>query len=121
MNATQLPFLVEGILVLTTIVVGYFLGKGGKPYGKAKLAIHIFLYAWFTTGFAFIAHGLCSAHAANGILVPVAAMGAMILVQLGTGIRMMLSKNVGTTLPKVHIAAAIVLVLSDLCAYFLAG
>jgi hypothetical protein len=121
MNATQLPFLVEGILILTTMIVGYFLGRGGKPYGKAKLAIHVFLYAWFTTGFGFIVRGLCMAHTSNWIWVPVVAMGSMILVQLGTGIAMMAARKVGTMLPKVHIAAAVLLVLSDICAYVFAG
>jgi len=121
MNATQLPFLVEGILILTTILVGYFLGKRGRPYGKAKLAIHIFLYAWFSTGFGFISSGLLAKGGSIGIWIPVGAMGAMILVQLATGVAMMVSKKVGPTLPKVHIAAAVVLVLSDAWAFFLAG
>lgn len=33
MNATQLPFLVEGILILACMIFGILLGRAGKPYG----------------------------------------------------------------------------------------
>ena len=42
MNTTQLPFLVEGILIVTAGIFGALLGSAGKPYGKVKLVIHLF-------------------------------------------------------------------------------
>jgi len=121
MNRTQLPFLVEGILILATILVGYFLGKKGKPYGKVKLVIHIFFYLWFTMGFVFIARALYTAKTATVIWDPVIIMGLAILTQLVTGTVMLASKKVGKTLTAIHVTSAILLLLSDVCAFFIAG
>ena len=43
MNAAQLPFLVEGIIMLMAGIFGILIGKAGKPYGKVKVVFHLFL------------------------------------------------------------------------------
>ena len=121
MNNTQLPFLVGGILILTSMAFGILLDRAGKPYGKVKLVIHLFFAAWFTAGFAFILYGVLTMNATKGIWVPVALMGLAILTQLVTGILMLASRKAGKAFPKVHLFSAILMLLSDICAFFIAG
>lgn len=121
MNNTQLPFLAEGLLVLAAAVFGFLLDRRGKPFGPVKVIIHLFFFAWFSVGFGFIFAGVLSAKTTAGIPALVAVMGAMILAQLATGIVMLASKRVGKALPMVHLASAIVLLLADVTAFFLAG
>jgi hypothetical protein len=120
MNTTQLPFLVEGILMLTAGIFGILLDRAGKPFGKVKLGIHLFFFAWLTVGFAFILYGLLTMNAFQAIWIPVGIVGLMILTQLVTGIIMMASKNIGR-FPKIHLFSAILMVLSDICAFVIAG
>jgi|GEM_PF-1527076 hypothetical protein len=122
MNTTQLPFLVEAILMLTAGIFGILLHKAGKPYGKVKLVVHLFFVLWFSVGFGFIAYAILTmSSATKGIWIPVAVMGFAILTQLVTGIRMLASKKAGMALPKIHLFSAIILVLSDICAFIMAG
>ncbi len=121
MNTAQLPFLVEGILMLTAGIFGILLDRAGKPYGKVKLVIHLFLFAWFAVGFAFILYGLFTMNALKVIWIPVAMMGLMILTQLLTGILILASKKAGMAFPKIHLFSAILMVLSDICAFIIAG
>ena len=87
MNTAQLPFLVEGILMLTAGTFGILLGRAGKPYGKVKLVVHLFFVLWFSVGFGFITYGILTmSSATKGIWIPVAVMGLAILTQLVTGI-----------------------------------
>ena len=121
MNAAQLPFLVEGILVLACIIPGILLVRAGKPYGKAKLVIHLFLFMWFTAGFAFVLYGLFTINVMNVTWIPAALMGLMILTQLVTGIVMMASKKAGRALPMAHILSSFLMVLSDIGAFIVTG
>ncbi len=121
MNATQLPFLVEGILILGTMLFGILLNRGRKPYGKVKLVIHLFLFIWLTAGFVFILYGLFTINVIKMTWIPVAMMGLMILTQLVTGILMLASKKAGKALPMIHLLSAILMVLSDICAFIITG
>jgi CHASE2 domain-containing sensor protein len=121
MNSTQLPFLVEGILMLMAGIFGILLGKAGKPYGKVKVAIHLFLYTWLAVGFAFILYGLSKIDIMSTTWIPVAMMGLMILIQPVTGILLLASKKAGKALPKIHMSSAIPMILSDVCAFIIAG
>ncbi len=121
MNSTQLPFLVEGILILAGMIFGILLDRAGKPYGKVKLVIHLFFFVWFTTGFAFILYGLSKINVTQATWISVAMMGLMILIQLVTGILMIASKKAGKALPKIHFASAILLFLSDISAFIITG
>ncbi len=122
MNTTQLPFLVAGILMLTAGIFGILLDRAGIPYGKVKLVIHLFLFAWLTVGLAFISYGILTmSSATKGIWIPVAVMDLAILTQLVTGILMLVSKKAGMVFPKIHLFSAILMVLSDICAFIMAG
>jgi hypothetical protein len=122
MNNTQLPFLVEGILMVTAGTFGILLGRAGKPYGKVKLVVHLFFVLWFCAGFGFIAYGILTmSSATKGIWIPVAIMGLAILTQLVTGIPMLASKKALMAFPKVHLFSAILMVLSDICAFIMTG
>ncbi len=121
MNSTQLPFLVEGILILAGMIFGILLDRAGKPYGKAKLVIHLFFFVWFTTGFAFILYGLSKINMMQATWISVAMMGLMILIQLVTGILMIACKKAGKALPKIHLTSAFLLFLSDISAFIITG
>lgn len=120
MNAVQLPFLVEGVLLIVAMVLGVFLGRKGKPYGKVKVSFHLFFFLWFTMGYYYIAQGLFSgAHLA--LDVTVAVMGVSLLVQLGSGLVLLFAKQANRMLPKVHGTSACLVLASDLVALVLAG
>ena len=121
MNTTQLPFLVEEILILASMILGFLLHRAGRPYGKVKLALHFFLFLWFTVGFAFILYGLFALNVTMATWIPVALMCLMILTQLVTGVLMLASKKAGKVLPRIHIISAILLVVSDICAFIITG
>ncbi len=121
MNPTQLPFVAEGILILTAGIFGILLDRTKKPYGKLKLVIHLFFALWFAVGFGFILYGLFTMNATKIIWIPVALIGFGILTQLVTGIIMLASTRAGKAFPNVHLFSAIVMVVSDICAFFIAG
>jgi uncharacterized membrane protein len=76
-------------------------------------------YTWLTVGFGFIFAGMFKAMTA--ISVPVTLMGLAVLIQPVTGIMMMASKKAGKILSRIHILSAILMVLSDICAFTIAG
>ena len=121
MNPVQLPFLVEGILVLVAMTFGILLSRKGKPYGKVKLVVHLFFFVWFATGFGFILHGLSKGSAMNVTWLPVSVMGLTILTQFVSGLVMLAARNAGKVLPKIHLASALLLLASDICAFFITG
>jgi hypothetical protein len=121
MNISQSPFLVEGILILACMIFGILLGRAGKPYGKVKLVIHLLLFIWLTVGFVFILYGIFTTNVMHVISIPVAIMGLMILAEIVNGILMMASKKAEKALPMIHKLAAILMLLSDICAFIIAG
>ena len=121
MNTSQLPFLVEGILIFIAMIFGMLIGKAGKPYGKGKLSIHLFFFVWFSTGFGFILHGLLKIASPRLIWIPVAIMVVAIVTQFVTGISMMVLKRAENTLPMAHKISAILLLVADLGAFIIAG
>jgi hypothetical protein len=122
MNTTQLPFLVEAILMLIAGIFGILLHRAGKPYGKVKLVVHLFFFLWFAVGYGFISYAIfTTGSAAKGIWVPVAVLGLAILTQMVTGILALASKKAVTALPNIHLSSAILMLLSDICAFIMAG
>jgi len=121
MNATQLPFLVEGILIPACMIFGILLGRGGRPYGRVKLVIHLFLFVWLTVGVGFILYGVFIISVMRPISIPVSMMGLFVLTQLVTGILMLASKKVGNALPRIHVSSAILMLLADICAFVITG
>ncbi len=121
MNSVQLPFLAEGILILASMIFGILLHRAGKPYGKVKLVIHLFLFVWFSVGLAFILYGLFAIDVMKVTWIFVAMMGLMILTQLVTGMLMVASKKAGRALPKIHHTSAILLLFSDICIFIITG
>jgi len=98
------------------------MSRAGKPYGKVKLVVHLFFVLWFAVGFGFIVYGILTmSTATKAIWIPVSVMGLAILTQMVTGITMLASKKAGMPFPKIHLFSAILLVLSDICAFFIAG
>lgn len=121
MNTTQIPFLVEGVLILACGIFGILLMRAGKPYGRVKLILHLFLYAWLTTGFVFIIPALFTTNVMKMIWIPIGLVCLTLLTQLGTGIIMIVSKNAGSILPKIHLSSAILMFISVICASIIAG
>ena len=121
MNNVQLPFLVEGILILAAALFGFLLRAKGKPYGKVKVVIHLFFFLWFTTGYGFIVYSLSAASLTALTWTFVIVMGLAVAAQLVTGIVMLVTKTVGKTLPKIHLTSALLLFLCDLGAFLTTG
>jgi hypothetical protein len=121
MNATQLAFVVEGAIVLAAVILGALLGRKAKPYGKVKLGVHLFFFLWFTMGYYFIAQVLFTAHSLTGTGIAVIVMGLALLVQIATGITLLVKKERAAWLPLVHGASATVLLVADLAAFLLSG
>lgn len=121
MSATQLPFLVEGILILTAMVLGGFLARKAKPYGKVKLSFHLFFFLWFSMGYYFIAQVLFTGRAWTGTGITVLFMGLALVVQIVTGVVMLVRKGAVGWLPWVHGVSAALLLVLDAAALFLSG
>ena len=121
MNHTQIPFLAEFILMTVALIYGILLHRKGKPYGKVKLVVHIFFYVWLTVGYCFITYELAGTNVVNALWIPVVVIGLMIVAQLVTGILAIVFRKVGKVLPNIHLATAIVMILSDICAFIIAG
>ena len=120
MTTTQIPFLVEAILILAAALFGFLIQRKGKPYGWVKLTFHLFFYVWLTVGFGYIASALFSTPASALLWTMMSVMTAALVVQLVTGITMWARKAAGKALPRVHITSLAVLLIADVLAFFLA-
>ena len=114
MNVALAPFIVEGILILAAATLGFIMGRAGRPYGKVKLAFHLFFFAWLSVGYYFISAGMFSAM--SPLLIPILVMGLGLAVQLVAGISMLARREAGTALPTVHKISASVMLLADVAA-----
>lgn len=117
MNQAQIAFLAIGMVILVAVFFGILLDRAKKPYGKLKLVIHLFFVAWLTLGVVSTLFAKLTMIA----LIPVGLMGLMILSQLTTGILMLTSTKQGKLLPRIHLSAAILIVLADACAFIISG
>jgi len=120
MNATQLPFVVEAAILVVAMVLGGLLGRKGKPYGKMNLGFHLFFFLWFTMGYYFIAQTLFAGRAATGPGIAVIVMGLALLVQIVSGITLLVRKERAGWLPRVHGISAALVLIADGVAFFLA-
>ena len=120
MNAVQVPLVVEAILILVTMTLGTLLGRMKKPYGKVKLPLHLFFAVWFAFGYYFVAQTVWTSQGFSGTGIAVLVMGIALLVQVLTGVRMLVAKW-GPQLPLVHGTSAVLVLVSDAVAYFLSG
>ena len=121
MNATQLPFVVEAVLILVAMVLGGLLGRKPRPYGKVKVSFHIFFALWFTLGYYFIAQGIFSVRLPLATAVSILVMGIALLVQIVSGVVMLSSTARGKRLPVVHGTSATIVLVADVVAFVLAG
>ena len=121
MNAAQLPFLVEGLIILAAGAVGWFIRRAKKPYRAWKVVVHLFFFAWFTMGYGYVLYGLTLRPVPPVIWIPVALEGLALLVQVVTGLVLLFSKRARQRLPAAHLVSAAVLLASDLVALVLAG
>ncbi|HUX40544.1 MAG TPA: hypothetical protein VMV83_05180 [Rectinemataceae bacterium] len=114
MKAELAPFIVEGVLIVISAIFGFSLGKAGKPYGKVKLVLHLFFFAWLTMGFAFIFPA--TLRAMSPVVIPVVIIGLAMAVQLVAGILMLAAKEAKRTLQQLHKISALVMILADIAA-----
>ncbi len=121
MNNIQLPFLVEGILILAAAGFGLLLRRKGKPYGKGKLVVHLFFFLWFATGFGFILYALSAAQISVVAWGVVTLMGLAVVTQLVSGLVLLFVKSTAKSLPRIHLTSAIVMFVCDVAAFFLTG
>jgi len=113
MNMALAPFIGEGLLILAAAFLGVLLGRGGKPYGRVKLIIHLFFFLWFSTGYYFILAGTMKSM--SSALIPVAVMGIALLCQLIAGTLMLARKQAPGALRVMHGISASVMFLADIC------
>jgi hypothetical protein len=114
MNVALAPFIVEGLLIIVAALFGFLLGRKGKPYGKGKLVVHLFFFAWLAVGMTFILQGALKQRTPATLLVLV--MAICLVAQLLAGIGMLASRSVGKRLPMAHKIGASVMLLADVCA-----
>jgi hypothetical protein len=120
-STAQAPFLVSAVLTGLAAVFGILVGRGGKPYRKVTLLIHLFFYIWLTIGFGFVVYGVSIASATKTIWIAVTVMGVTIVIQLVTAVLMLNAERVGKVLPLVHIVSAVLLGLSEIGAFIATG
>lgn len=121
MSQVQIPFLVEAILIAICIVVGLFLSKKGKPYGLVKLIVHIFFFVWLSVGYGYMFHGTFTMPEMHLLRIPVAFAGLFLVIQLVTGITMLILRKVKRPLVMTHLSSAIAALVSVVTAFFVAG
>ncbi len=120
MNAMQVPLLVEIVLILTAMVLGFFLFRTKKPYGKVRLAFHVFFAVWFAFGYSFVASSVWLTQGLSGTGIAILVMGAALLVQVATGLGLLVSKA-RLVLAAVHGTSAFLVLISAAVAFFLAA
>ncbi len=121
MKQGQLPFLVEAGILLVAMILGAFLGRKAKPYGKVKLGFHLFFFLWFSMGYYFLMQILFTPRVWSGVGIAVAVMGLALVTQVVTGLILLLTKKPNKMLPILHGGSAVVLLIVDVTALFLAG
>jgi hypothetical protein len=102
-------------------IFGILVGRGGKPYRRVTLLVHLFFFIWLTIGFGFVVYGVSIASATTIIWVLVALMGVTIVIQLVSAVLMLNAEKVGKALPLVHIVSAVLLGLSAIGAFIFTG
>jgi hypothetical protein len=120
-STAQAPFLVAAVLTGLASIFGILVGKGGKPYGKVKLLVHLFFYIWLTFGFGFIVYGVSLVSASKIVWIAIWVMGITIVIQLVTAVLMLNAQRVGKALPLVHIVSAVLMGLSEIGAFIATG
>jgi hypothetical protein len=121
MNATQLPFLVEALIILAAAGFGWFIRRAKRPYRAWKVVVHLFFFAWFSMGYWYITEGL-TFHSYKPLLaVLTIVVGLAIAVQIVTGLVLLFAKTSRQRLPAVHLTSAVVMLASDLAALVAAG
>jgi p-aminobenzoyl-glutamate transporter AbgT len=121
MNATQLPFLVEGLIIVAAGIFGWFIRRAKKPYRAWKVVVHLFFFAWFSLGYWYVSEGLTFKNYAPLLAVLVIVEGLAIAVQIATGLVLLLSKKSRQRLPAVHLVSAVVMLAADVTALVAAG
>ena len=74
--------LINFILILSTIVVGFFLHKTGKPYSSAMLAAHKFLTVGFAVFITFMLIGFLKTHSPGNIFTWMVVISTLSLAAL---------------------------------------
>ncbi len=103
MDSVLVSVIVTGVFVVMTAAVGGRLGRLGKPYGVAKLAIHIILFLLVTAGL------IASVYKLHGVVhdklystISLYVIGLTLLTNLVIGVIMAIIKNVNLKLVLVH-------------------
>lgn len=117
MNPVQIPFLVEALILVGGGLLGWWLSRKGRPYGKVKAGFHIFFFVWFSVGLGYIATGVFSTGPASAALVPMLVMLAAWMTQVSTGLVLLFGKTAPARLVAVHLWSAAALLLADAAAF----
>jgi hypothetical protein len=117
MAALLTQLVVTGLWVLVAAGIGIWIHRVGKPYGRVKISIHIFLtlfvLAGFVSSFASLS-GLGQPRTVATICLVV--LGLALLSGVVAGIRMATSRELDSNLPKVHAVSTALMLLSIIAA-----
>ncbi len=101
------------VFLIAAVVVGYLLGKSGKPYGAVKSVLHIALFVLISSGL------IASIYKANGLppdarylALPLYVMALMLLANLVVGTKMLLIKRSDRKLIAIHKTSTSIMALS---------
>ncbi len=103
MDSVLVSVIVTGLFIVINAAVGSRLGRLGKPYGVAKLAIHIILFLLVTAGL------IASVYKLQGVVhdklystISLYVIGLTLLTNLVVGVTMTRIKKVNVKLVLVH-------------------
>lgn len=114
MESTIISLGVTGGLILLSLAGGFFLGRGGKPYGKVRLGLHwgFNLLAW--VGYFFSFEKLTHLHLKFLAILLLCITGLTLLTNLATGLTLLFRRERPSPLHFVHAVSSIIMVLSIL-------
>ncbi len=120
MNATIMRALACGTLVVLTLVLGYVLGRKGRPYGTAILSIHKIASLVAGIAFAVIVIQSNAVKSLDPFRWTVIALSAMLFVAtFATGAVLTIQKESGKTVLLVHKIGPVLTTLSFAISFFL--
>lgn len=114
MEPTIISLSVTAGLILLSLGAGLLLGRGGRPYGKARMGLHIGFNILAIAGYFYSFEMLTHLHLKLLAVLLMCITGLTILTNLTTGVILLFRRNRPSPLPFVHIVSSILMVLSVL-------
>jgi hypothetical protein len=106
-----------GLWVLIAAGIGIWLDRVGRPYGRVKIAIHIFLTVFVLAGLVSSFFSLSRLGQPTTVaMICLIVLGMALLSVVAVGIRMVISREPDSRLPTVHTVSTVLILLSIVAA-----